>query len=380
MCIYSNFNLALKRNQPQESISEDIYNTNKKLNRLETLERKIVLTSKPTAIMAILNTICNLRCIMCTRVRNEQEILPFELIKKAYALFPYLGLIDWQGGEVFLMDYFKELFLGVARYPNILQQITTNGLLINKEWAQILAESRVDLLYSIDSVSKDIYEAIRLGAKFEDLLERIDLVNSFRRKYGNRNRLEITAVVMKRNYKTLHLFPAFCKEYNFASLHFELLMPEVVPDEDIVSGPDLEAILYLDEIIPQIESECKAHNIYFKCAFDAYIKRIAKNFRDNRLNKNTHSNIGLEYGVFKTDCMYPWKRLHIETNGWAYPACQCKVSIGDLKNDTLEDIWNGDAIQLYRKLLSNNEAGKICSPQCHFSAAVGRTESIDVPE
>lgn len=380
MCIYNNCAPKLKQGNFLGDIGGSLYEVNKGLNRLEIHEKKILLESKPTALMVILTTRCNLRCIMCSRVRTGQMTLPFELVKKAYALFPYSGLIDWQGGEVFLVDYFKELFLKAASYPNILQHITTNGLLIDEEWSRIFSESSVSLLYSIDSVSKDIYESIRIGAKFEDLLKSIDLVNRFRRKSNNRNNLEMTTVIMKRNYKTLHLFPKFCKKYDFSSLTFDLLIPQVIPEEDIVSGPDLDAILYLNKTIPQIENECKANNIHFKCTYASFINKVSNNFIDNGLNRNVHFKYGLKLDNFVTDCTYPWKRIYIENDGRVYPACQCEESIGDLKNNSWEEIWNGPVMQSYRNLISIGQAGGICSPKCHFCAALERKEEIDVFE
>lgn len=382
MCTYNNYALDLKQGKPLEDIVGVLYEVNKKLNRLETRERKIFLESKPTSLMAILTTKCNLRCIMCSRVRGAPETLPFDLIKKIYASFPYLGLIDWQGGEVFLVDYFKELFVRAATYPHILQHITTNGLLIDEEWARIFAESNVNLLYSIDSPTKDTYENIRLGATFEDLLRGIDIVNETKNKYNSyrNNRLELRATIMRCNYKTLHLFPDFCKRYNFSSLTFDLLIPDVIPCEDIVGKPDFDAILYLNDTIPMIENECRENNIDFKCTFSGYIKKTSQEVHNKPLGNLAFFELGAEDEAFKTDCSYPWKRLHIETDGRVYPACQCKQSVGDLKNDSFEEIWNGSGIQLYRKLLSNNEAGKICSQTCFFCGAVGRTEEIDVPE
>ncbi len=101
----------------------DRWISNKELNRLEAAEGKAVLDSKPRTLMAILTTACNLKCIMCTRIKSKPQSLPFEVVEKVYDLLPYLERVDWQGGEVFLVDYFKELFLKTAGFPHILQNI-----------------------------------------------------------------------------------------------------------------------------------------------------------------------------------------------------------------------------------------------------------------
>ena len=102
------------------------YLLNKELNDQEIKEQRIVLKSKPRKLAVILTTKCNLDCIMCPlahfrATHREANTIPYATIKKIYELYPYLQWIDWQGGEVFLIDYFKELFLKAASFPQIQQ-------------------------------------------------------------------------------------------------------------------------------------------------------------------------------------------------------------------------------------------------------------------
>jgi sulfatase maturation enzyme AslB (radical SAM superfamily) len=82
------------------------------------------------------------------------------------------------GGEVFLVDYFKDLFAKASSYPNIDQSIITNGLLIDSQWLDILSGSRVNLTFSIDTVVKKTYEHIRQPAVFEDLLDNLGMIHA----------------------------------------------------------------------------------------------------------------------------------------------------------------------------------------------------------
>ncbi len=345
---------VLKQNYFEGALLEKkSFYINKELNKLETQEKRIVLKSNPVNLMIILTRRCNLKCIMCPRIHEEKIALPLELVGKLYPLFPYLEWIDWQGGEVFLVDYFKKLFLEISnRQPHILQHITTNGLLIDKEWAEIFSQSNVDLLYSIDGVTKDVYEYVRTGARFDDLIRSLELINEFKEKRGNYNRLEMTAVVMKCNYKNLSLFPDFCKRYNFNSLTLNFLQPEIIPEQDILINPDPEAISYLRVIIPQIKNTCKEYNIEFKCMFESRLIDSQQHPLDKNIKADPY------------DCIYPWTRIHVQPDGKVYPACQCSLSIGDLKNNTWEDIWNGHTMQLYRNLIFNGRREEICSQQC----------------
>ncbi len=335
-----------------EQVAQDIFIVNRELNQAEFNQKKILLESKPIILTAIITNRCNLNCIMCSRVKNENQTLPLDLLKQTYKLFPYLQWIDWQGGEVFLVDYFKELFMQAAKYPQIEQHIATNGLLIDEDWAKIFAQSKVSLIYSIDGVTKDSYEFIRRGAKFETLLESLDLVNKYRNKFNSQNRLELSVVVMKCNYKSLFLFVDFCRKYNFQHLNLNFLLPDTAPEQEVIVRADPDALDYLRKVVPEIKQNCQEHGIEVECFFDSYLQEQHTDYPEKK------------HQAGSIPCSHPWSRLHIDWKGAVTPACQCSVAIGRLGGEDLWDIWNGLGMQRYRRLLSGNCASQICSPQC----------------
>lgn len=349
--------------------------SNKEINAPETKERKGILESMPRKLMVILTRTCNLRCIMCPRSRDKPLTLPFHLVERTFELFPFLEKVAWQGGEVFLLDYFKRLFLKTASYPNILQHITTNGLLVDKDWAKLFSQSNVTLLYSIDAVTKETYESIRLNARFEDLLRSLDLVNDANARYNDQIKLDLIAVVMKCNYKELHLLPEFCKRYNFRGLLLDVLWPDTAPEEDIFGTPHKPALQYLNQVIPRIEEKCKEYNLYFNCTFEPYLRDFACDGGNGDKKEDDFSIPDEGSAQPKWDCLFPWNNLHVEPDGHVYPECKCTRSIGDLTKDSFAEIWNGEIMQLYRSLIRNGEADKICSEQCRLYAALKRRET-----
>lgn len=347
---------------------------NKELNQAEAAEGKIVLGSRPRTLMAILTTKCNLKCIMCTRVKLKPQSLPLEAVERFYSLFAYLERVDWQGGEVFLVDYFKDLFLKTASFPHILQNINTNALLIDKEWAEIFAHSNVSLLCSIDSVVKATYETIRYGGRFENLLNSLDLINEADKNYNGKVNLDLVAVVMKRNYRELSLFPEFCKKYNFRSLLLDALWPELIPEENILSDPDIDTVKHLKDQLKKVEQECKRYHIHFHCTFESHLR--GDTGQEDRLNKrediicpNDERNL-----QFDLTCSAPWNNVFIDVDGQVRPECKCFRSLGNIKCNTLEEAWNGEVMRLYRNAIKNREADSICSDMCKFYATLDRRE------
>ena len=62
-------------------------------------------------------------------------------------------------------------------------------------------------------------------------------------------------------------------------------------------------------------------------------------------------------------CTLPWTHLHAYPNGKAYPCClaEHKFPIGDLKQNTLKELWNNDKQKKIRKNMLEEKPSKECS-------------------
>lgn len=355
---------------------------NIKLNETEIEEKRTILKSKPHRLMILLTTKCNLECIMCHRVRVRKQTVPFDAIKKIYDLLPYVTWINWQGGEVFLVDYFKQLFLKIRNYRHIYQTILTNGLLIDDEWAKILAESNTGVTYSIDAVTKQTYEKIRRGARFDDLLKSCGRISKYREKYNSSTPLEITAVVMRSNYRELYLFPEFCKKNGFTNLRFDYLHPEIVPEEDVILKRSPDAVEYMRNVIPEIEMKCKELNIGFDCTFRGFLdderkqssspnpdRMLTKHKERSEINNKNYS--GVLQGNIK--CKLPWQQFTIVASekGDVQPDCACIYPVGNLMESKIDEIWNSEKMQLYRHNLITGNVKNWCAKKCLIGMGYG---------
>jgi len=139
---------------------QEPYLRNRLLNELEISQRKTILESKPRILLVTLTNRCNLHCYMCGRGDSDWEISP-KIAEEIAGLLPYLELITWQGGEVFLTKNFDRLFEKTFGFEYLKQIVITNALLIEEGWAEKIAlRNNVGLTVSIDSVDEKIYEHI----------------------------------------------------------------------------------------------------------------------------------------------------------------------------------------------------------------------------
>jgi len=64
----------------------------------------------------------------------------------------------------------------------------------------------------------------------------------------------------------------------------------------------------------------------------------------------------------ETFCILPWVHLNVQPNGDIYPCCMAPYgdNIGNTKDDTLEEIWNGDAMKDIRKKMMHGKRPSLC--------------------
>lgn len=89
------------------------------------------------------------------------------------------------------------------------------------------------------------------------------------------------------------------------------------------------------------------------------------------LNKLTdrQQNLLMESETF---CMLPWTHLHAYPTGEAYPCCvgHMRHPIGNLRDNTLVEIWNDDPMKTLRKNMLSGEKSAACS-QCYEQESMG---------
>lgn len=386
---------------PENSIDNNMFLENKDRNIYEISNRKIILDSKPLKLGIIVSDWCNIHCIMCSDTRNKGfSVLPESVLSKINDLLPYLERIDWQGGEFFHIGHIKEMFLNMKFFPQIRNVITTNGLLLDAEWIEILINLNSELIFSIDSPNRETYEYIRNGADYRSLIEKLELIKELEKSHNRTLNRSITVVVMKTNYRHLSDFVPFLQKYGFTKINFNPLM-FLDNEENIFKNPDVR---YLDEIKAYMKKTLRGLNIecgwnlptlsdnayvkqkdiwteratlYCNFPFDIiinYLRRKTREIYSNRNNRlDTHTIDGFPVSRPVLSCLFPWQMLWfgVDRGGDIFPNCWCAYPVGNIFNDNLLEVWNSEKMQQYRK---NIVAKDFCL--CNADCIKGYTANI----
>lgn len=168
-----------------------------------------------------LTNTCNLECIMCngsisSAIRRNRDKLPplpnpydAEFLRQLEEFIPHLKEAKFFGGEPFLIDIYYDIWERIAALnPEIELFVMTNGTILTDRVRSALEKGRFRLGVSIDGATKETYERIRPGARYEQVMKNLEYFNEYvRRRTWS---LVISTTLMRVNWEEVPGMIEFC--------------------------------------------------------------------------------------------------------------------------------------------------------------------------
>lgn len=349
-------NASVLYNKYHGRFSNDAFFSNKMLNAYELAAHKIVLESKPRSIMLILTNSCDLDCIMCYQDKKTVKNIDKKVVDIVLDNLQYLEKIVWQGGEVLILPYFREILLKTIEFPKIHQIITTNFQNAGEEIIELMTKNNIHLIVSIDGAVKETYEKIRIGASFDNLEKNLKKINNYIMKYKSKMSLQINFLVMKSNYKEIPDIVDFAYKYKFSIVVF---LRCVTDNENLKITEEYEKDI--ENYIKQADIKAREYNIKIIDVFSEFNDAVC-NGRETE-NKKTAADKGLF-------CHLPWYEMTVQEDNAVKPHCTCgyaRLTNTD-KYNNIYDIWNNEVMQEYRKQILKSDNGK-CIDICRLMSS-----------
>ncbi len=295
-------------------------------------------------------------------------------------------------------------FLSIAKKKYKIPQVSivTNGTLITNELAEKFTAGILDKLYvSIDAATKEKYEEIRIGSKYERFIENLEYLNDYKRKHKlKKPRLVFNFVMMNRNISELPDYIDLVhrlggKEINAWGMQIQPEYLELVEkskkglideknkrlieglnlNEEIISLKDKKVI----EAITEAEDRAIKYGIYL------YAPRVSNSklekwkwlFRKiygKVINMEPYSMVSFLSNMLirkitkpKAICYEPWNRMVIYPNGEVQPCCRWNLkTLGNLQTQSFDEIWNGNGYKGLRTALYKGNPPDLCK-KCTIS-------------
>jgi len=193
---------------------------------------------------------CNIRCFYCMPAENvtfrpRHELLTFEEIERFVRVAASLGInkVRLTGGEPLVRNELSVLVRSLAHVPGIEDlALTTNGLLLSEQAADLKAAGLDRLNISLDTLEEETFQRISRRPGLDRVLEGI-----FTAKQVGFKKIRLNAIAI-RGLTEHELVPLA----EFARKHeFELRFIEFMPldadhawkEEDVLSGESMRRIL-----------------------------------------------------------------------------------------------------------------------------------------
>ena len=198
------------------------------IKHCNVIERHI--TFDRTQLSINIDDSCNLACPSCRRSQYLYSEGPVydERVKSVERILEWLEKYDKPihittsgNGDCLASHIMRPLLKNYRPKPTQTFTIFTNGLLIKKVLADAPVLANVtEYKISIDAGTAEVYEVVRRPGKFSVLLENFNWL----KENAKHQRVVLSFVLQKKNWRDLPNFMALCKRYDFDG--------EVVPLDD----------------------------------------------------------------------------------------------------------------------------------------------------
>jgi MoaA/NifB/PqqE/SkfB family radical SAM enzyme len=273
---------------------------------------------------------CNLRCVMCSiseltaaRTRRVLDVAGFETIASQ---FPALARVDLQGiGEPLLNPHLEEI-VGWCRRRSIEVGFVTNGLLVDEERIESLLRAGPSfVVFSVDSVDPEVFEAIRPGADLAKILDNLRALLKARQRLGlSSPHVGMMSVAMNLNLPTIPEVVRKAAELGVDGLTIKGLNPRPNP--------------VLEERDPD-----RARRAIERAAAEHPELPVTLAFAHDRS---------------RLRCRWPWTAAYVTVEGELTPCCNCPdgrdLSLGNLLENPFAKLWNGPAYRRFRRELRDD--------------------------
>ena len=199
------FKKALDLNSNTESACiglGQLYKDQGNFNQAKQLLRKtaefILRIDYPRTLHILMGTFCPISCVMCPQDHSLKKVLNNNMLKKNID-WPRINDILMMGGEVLAIESARELYIWLIEKMQRRIKLTTNGLLINREWAERLVKGSEWIEVSVNAATRKTHESINRGSSFEKVISNLRMLIDLKRSYSIKTGIRFHFTIVPEN-------------------------------------------------------------------------------------------------------------------------------------------------------------------------------------
>jgi MoaA/NifB/PqqE/SkfB family radical SAM enzyme len=331
---------------------------------------------------------CNLRCEMCPIIVDPRYqpasgrpgLLAAEVFDRLEPIFSTLTRVYLFGlGEPVLHPDLVPMARRLSA-AGVEVWITTNATLIEDDLAEALALAGVHrITVSIDGATPATYERIRQRGRFTDVVRGLRALGAARRRHG-KPLLYLSLVGMKSNLAEVPDLIDLCAEVGGDGVFVEGLYPYPHPViEDFFRREHL-GHLGRERVVELVE-KARLRAAFLGIEFITRMEELVSFGpeetpgaeqapplvpADPEADAPPHGHP--EELRLPWACSEPWMTINVNASGEVRPCCFNDDILGNLHEQTMEEVWNGPG---YSSLRADQAAGRVSSG-CEVCVRNGR--------
>jgi len=338
-----------------------------------------------------LTPVCNLHCKMCGQYGDKGYIKPVaaEEAKTIVSLDVYKKLIDeiaprhpvtylW-GGEPFLYPDLMPL----AKYivdKGLFMSVNTNGTFLEQHAEQIVRDKWSTVFVSLDGF-RDVNDAMRGKGSYDKVIRGFAAIKEEKKKQKSHYPIMgVVTTVTNMNYLYLDDLAEATRSFDLGVHMFNL---GTYTNDTIVAKQRAFMKENLDTDIDCLESYNTGYNngIDGKKLYDILQKLHTKDFGHPMITvpvlnpQKVHQYYAELETPVRDNCIVPWCQTNINYNGDVhFCADYPDYILGNIKEQSFFEIYNGERANIFRKVLLACEGGMMpgCL-RCYQNMLFGRT-------
>jgi len=333
---------------------DELNNTFARIHDLATESEE--WTSRPAWIEFAPNNLCNLRCVMC----GQSEEWPLEVLPKDKAIelldevLPRASLMTPSAISEPMLANIK-LLSEKCREHNVYLNFHSNATVLNGDRLRQIEDRMHQLFISFDSHIPEVFEEIRARADYELVLGNIKEILAVAAETNVP--VDFVAVMTTKNVGHLDQLVDFLADLGAAELACELRIQLVVGLPEKKRHLDPQLMMSEAEICEHLDRACaraEARSMRFRVELDEPYRRSVQP-RPPRFRWVMGHVVNCQAGHIRERypqfCSMATYHLKVAPDGKVYPCCRAPndLVMGNILDNTVEEIWNGDAYREFRR-------------------------------
>jgi radical SAM protein with 4Fe4S-binding SPASM domain len=319
--------------------------------------------SSPYTLEYATNNICNLRCVMCAQhdgvplKRSSSDLarrVLGEILPEAGILAP-IALSEPFAGDV-------PLYIEQCEEHDVFLNLITNGTLLTEEkLARVLPRTEY-MWISIESHKPEIYESLRVRAKFDKVVANVEMAARMGAEHGVP--VTLVSILMHPVHEDLSDYVRFFAAKGVRYFHvLELLQTYPRYEQHRLEG--VVPIERLLEIRDEVVETARGLGVSVKFEMppplggDFQFHPRPVRFSHTELARRVHGELFRQHGHF---CHHVASYVKVEPDGGVFPCCRGpeELRMGNLAEQSFAEIWNGPKYRELRRRMNQGDLPECC--------------------